>query len=43
MPRLIRHPEIRRAEILDQAFRIFLERGRNDVNSCPWLIAGNRT
>jgi AcrR family transcriptional regulator len=32
MPRVIKHPEIRRAEILDQAFRIFLERGYDNTS-----------
>jgi AcrR family transcriptional regulator len=32
MPRVIKHPEIRRAEILDEAFRIFLERGYDNTS-----------
>lgn len=32
MPRVIKHPEIRRAEILDQAFRIFIERGYDNAS-----------
>jgi AcrR family transcriptional regulator len=45
MPRVIKHPEIRRAEILDEAFRIFLERGYdnaslNDVISEAGLSKG---
>ncbi len=32
MPRVIKHPEIRRAEILDEAFRLFLERGYDNVS-----------
>jgi AcrR family transcriptional regulator len=27
MPRVIKHPELRRSEILDQAFALFLSRG----------------
>jgi AcrR family transcriptional regulator len=32
MPRVIKHPEVRRAEILDEAFRIFLERGYDNAS-----------
>ncbi|TIR15849.1 MAG: TetR/AcrR family transcriptional regulator [Mesorhizobium sp.] len=32
MPRVIRHPELRRAEILDAAFKIFLERGYDNTS-----------
>lgn len=32
MPRVIKHPEVRRAEILDEALRIFLERGYDNVS-----------
>ena len=32
MPRVIKHPEIRRAEILDAAFRIFLEGGYDNTS-----------
>jgi AcrR family transcriptional regulator len=45
MPRVIKHPEIRRAEILDEALRIFLDRGYenaslNDVISEAGLSKG---
>ncbi|TPN43338.1 TetR/AcrR family transcriptional regulator [Mesorhizobium sp. B1-1-7] len=32
MPRVIKHPEIRRAEILDAAFAMFIERGYDNVS-----------
>lgn len=32
MPRVVKHPEIRRAEILDQAFSIFLKRGYDNTS-----------
>jgi AcrR family transcriptional regulator len=32
MPRVIKHPDIRRSEILDQAFRIFLARGYDNAS-----------
>lgn len=32
MPRVIKHPEVRRAEILDEAFRIFLDRGYDNAS-----------
>jgi AcrR family transcriptional regulator len=39
MPRVIKHPEIRRAEILDAAFAIFIERGYSNT-SLNDIIAG---
>jgi AcrR family transcriptional regulator len=39
MPRVIKHPEIRRAEILDAAFKMFVERGF-DNTSLNDIIAG---
>jgi AcrR family transcriptional regulator len=39
MPRVIRHPEIRRAEILDAAFTMFVERGY-DNTSLNDIISG---
>ena len=32
MPRVIKHPEVRRAEILNEALRIFLERGYDNAS-----------
>jgi AcrR family transcriptional regulator len=39
MPRVIKHPEIRRAEILDLAFKMFIERGF-DNTSLNEIISG---
>jgi TetR/AcrR family transcriptional regulator, cholesterol catabolism regulator len=32
MPRVIKHPDIRRAELLDRAFASFVERGYDNVS-----------
>ncbi len=43
MPRLIRHPKIRRAEILDQAFRIFWSAVEMTPIAAGGSSPGNRT